>query len=171
MPMLMLIAKNTPPWVWGLLAVLVALGVSQALPRRMTARRVAVVPVLLLGLSLAGVVSTFAGARTAIAAWAAGLAVALAAGRPLVKIDGARWDAASARFDVPGSWLPLVLILGLFAIKYGVGVTLSIQPALAQDLVFETATSAAYGLFSGLFLARAASLWRLARGGARPAVA
>lgn len=167
--MLLQIVNNTPPWVWGLLAALVALGLSQSRPRRASLGRTAVVPVLMLGLSFAGVLTTFAGATPAIAAWASGLAVALTVGRRIAAVDGARWDAAASRFDIPGSWLPLVLILALFAIKYGVGVTLAMQPRLASDTLFESLIGAAYGLFSGLFLARATSLWRLAR--LRPAAA
>lgn len=168
--MLMQILTNTPPWVWGLLVALVALGTSQAVPRRVTARRATTMPVVLVTLSLAGVSTAFPAAGVPIAAWAAGLVLALAAGASLVPVRGARWDAASARFDVPGSWLPLVLFLSLFAIKYGVGIALAMHPALARDMLFAAAVGAAYGLFSGLFLARAASLWRLARS-ARPAVA
>jgi hypothetical protein len=57
--MLMQIVLNTPGWVWGLLLVLLALGVLQSLPRRVTVRRATVLPLVLLALSLAGVLSTF----------------------------------------------------------------------------------------------------------------
>lgn len=169
--MLMQIVKHTPPWVWGLLAALVALGVSQSLPRRMTVRRATVVPLVLLGLSLAGVVTTFPQAALPLAAWAAGIAVALGIGSGIVQARGARWDAASASFHVPGSWLPLALILALFVIKYGVGIALAMQPGLVRETSFDVAVGTAYGLFSGLFLARAASLWRLARRAPQPAAA
>lgn len=168
--MLVQILKNTPLWVWGLLAVLIALGATQAVARRVTARRAAVLPAVLVVLSLAGVSTTFPAAGVPVAAWVAGLALALAAGASLVPVRGARWDAASGHFDVPGSLLPLALILSLFVIKYGVGVTLAMQPALARDMLFGACTGAAYGLFSGLFLARAASLRRLA-GATRPVIA
>lgn len=159
--MLMQIVTNTPPWVWALLAALVALGIWQSLPRRLPARRALVMPLLLLTLSLVGLLSTFAAAPLPVLAWLAGLGVALAAGRPLVRPRGARWDAQAALFHVRGSWLPLLLILALFAIKYGVGVALALRPGLIRDVGFDVAVGFAYGLFSGLFLARAASLWRL----------
>ena len=57
--MLIQIVRHTPPWVWGLLAALVALGLSQTLPRQMSTRRVTVLPIVLLALSLAGVATTF----------------------------------------------------------------------------------------------------------------
>lgn len=157
------IIVNTPLWVWGLLAALIALGVSQSLPRRLSVRRATIVPLVLLALSFAGVMSTFPQPAMPLAAWAAGLAVALAIGAPLVQPRGARWDAASALLHVPGSWMPLVLILALFLLKYGVGVALALQPGLVRITIFDVAIGTAYGLFSGLFLARAASLWQLTR--------
>ena len=63
---------------------------------------------------------------------------------------------------VPGSWLPLVLIVGLFCIKYFAGASLALHPALASDSSFAGLCSLAYGSFSGLFLARALSLRSLA---------
>jgi hypothetical protein len=168
--MLMQILSNTPLWVWGLLAALIGLGASQAVTRRVTARRAMVLPLVMVTLSLAGVSRTFPSAGLPIAAWAAGLALALAAGTSLVPVRGARWDAGSAHFDVPGSLLPMALILSLFTIKYGVGVALAMQPTLAGNLLFGACIGTAYGLFSGLFLARAVSLWRLARV-ARPVLA
>ncbi len=167
--MLLQIVTHTPVWVWGLLAALVALGVWQSLPRRLPAGRALVMPLALLALSLAGVLSTFAAALLPLLAWLAGLALALAVGRPLVRPRGARWDARSAQFHVPGSWLPLLLILTLFSIKYGVGVALALQPGLAREIGFDVAVGLAYGVFSGLFLARAGSLWELRKAGATAA--
>jgi hypothetical protein len=65
---------------------------------------------------------------------------------------------------VPGSWLPLALFVGLFAIKYVVGVMLARQPGLAGDVALGSAAGLAYGLFAGLFLARTVGFWRVAQG-------
>ncbi len=161
--MLIQIAQHTPTWVWGLLVALVAVGLSQALPRQLTVRRVSVLPVVLLTLSLLGVTSTFGHPAVPLFAWAAGVAIAVTAGRSLMSAGRARWDAANARLHVPGSWLPLVLILGLFLTRYGVGAALAMHPSLAGDIGFDIAVGLACGAFSGLFLARAAALWQLAR--------
>ncbi len=135
--MLIQILQGTPVWVWGLLALLVTLGVWQSMPRRVSARRVLIVPGVMLALSLAGVASTFGARPLALAAWAAGIALAVVLGLDAVAPRGARWTPQAARFELPGSWLPLGLILGLFCIKYGVGVSLAITPALASNTPFE----------------------------------
>ena len=42
--MMIRILQGTPGWVWGLLALLVILGLSQSMPRRVSARRIVIVP-------------------------------------------------------------------------------------------------------------------------------
>jgi hypothetical protein len=56
----------------------------------------------------------------------------------------------------------MLLILGIFLTKYGVGITLAMQPGMARDGLFTLAVGGLYGLFSGIFAGRAARLWRLA---------
>ncbi|RYF35753.1 MAG: hypothetical protein EOO25_22055 [Comamonadaceae bacterium] len=95
-----------------------------------------------------------------LAAWfgAAAVVAALAAGTRAP----ATYDAATGRFFLQGSWVPLVLILGIFLTKYVVGVELAMQPQLARDGQFGVATGTLYGVFSGLFAGRAIRLLRLA---------
>ena len=63
---------------------------------------------------------------------------------------------------MPGSAVPLALMMGIFFTKYAVGVTLGMHLAQANDVSFALAVSALYGAFSGVFAGRAARLWRLA---------
>ncbi|MCB2021335.1 MAG: hypothetical protein KDG44_11065 [Burkholderiaceae bacterium] len=160
--MIIRIVQGTPVWVWGLLAMLLALGLSQSMPRRVSARRVMLLPALMLLLSAGGVVSSFGVVPLALVAWAAGLALAVVLGVERIAPRGARWLPDVARFELPGSWLPLMLILALFCLKYGVGVSLAMAPQLASDKAFEAIVAFAYGAFSGLFAARAVALRRLA---------
>ena len=53
------IVQGTPAHIWALLAGLLAKGVSQSRPRTLGARRVAVLPLALTALSLAGVAGAF----------------------------------------------------------------------------------------------------------------
>jgi len=165
---LVTIVQKTPVWVWGLLAGLLWLGIGQLAQRQARAARVVLMPVAMAGLSAYGLVSGFGAAGQAAGVFAAwlGTAALLAAAslalwpRPP---EGARYDAASRTFHLPGSAMPLALIMGIFLTKYLVGVELALQPALARDAAFALEISALYGLFNGLFVARAARLWRLAR--------
>jgi hypothetical protein len=167
--MLLRILANTPPWVWGLLAALLALGISQMFTRTASLARVMALPAAMTGLALYGIFSAFGTAPATLLAWcaaAAALALPALLRRPLPA--GTRFDAATRRFHLPGSPLPLLLILGIFLTKYVVGVMLAMRPALAAETNFALLVAALYGLFSGIFLGRALRLWRLAK---RPAVA
>lgn len=163
------ILANTPLWVWGLLAALVALGLSQARGRRASLGRVTFMPITMTALSLSGTVAAFGNSPLfgeVLMVWIGAAAAMLTLTAPLAPAAGTRYDAASRSFELPGSWTPLVLILGIFLTKYAVGVELAMQPQLAQDGRFTLIVGALYGLFSGIFAGRAARLWRLA---ARPA--
>ncbi|MED5618413.1 DUF6622 family protein [Ideonella sp. BN130291] len=164
--MLIQILTHTPRWVFGLFLVLLALGVQQLFTRQVTLRRVSLLPVVMTGLSVWGVISAFAMQPLALPAWMAG---AVLAGGVLLQFPlpaGVRYDAASRRFQLPGSAVPLALMMGVFFTKYAVGVTLAQAPELAFHGGFSLGLSALYGLFTGLFVGRAARLWRLAVGDA-----
>ena len=75
--------------------------------------------------------------------------------------QGTLYESKSRCFYIPGSAMPLALILGIFLTKYLVGVELALQPALARDSGFALQIAALYGVFNGLFAARALRLWKL----------
>lgn len=160
------VVRSTPTWVWGLLATLVALGLSQVRTRRVGATRMAITPVAMTLLSLWGTASAFGKSPLfayVLLAWALGalLMIGLIAPQPVPA--GTQHDAASRSFVLPGSWVPLTLILGIFLTKYVVGVDLAMQPSLATDGQYTLVVGALYGLFSGTFAGRTARLWGLAR--------
>jgi hypothetical protein len=163
------VLSKTPLWVGGLFAALLALGLSQVRDRQVSRLRMAIMPLAMTGLSLWGTVSAFGKSPLfgyVMLVWLAG---ALLVGSLIARTSpraGTAYDAARRSFTVPGSWLPLVLILGIFLTKYVVGVDLVMQPELARDGQYTLITGALYGLFSGTFAGRTARLWRLAR---RPA--
>ena len=61
-----------------------------------------------------------------------------------------------------GSAVPLMLMMGIFFTKYVVGVSLSMHPELAHQTPVAVGISALYGAFTGIFVGRAARLWKLA---------
>jgi uncharacterized membrane protein len=156
---------RTPLWVWPLLAALIALGLSQARARSASLARITVMPVAMTGFSVWGTVSAFGGSPMfgyVMLAWMFAAAVMLAVVAPTALPRGTAYDVPTRTFSLPGSWGPLVLILGIFLTKYAVGATLALQPGMARHGLFALAVGGLYGLFSGIFAGRAARLWRLA---------
>ena len=156
------ILQHTPVWVWILLGALIALGLWQTRDREMSLMRITVLPLVMVTLSLIGVLSAFGLSLAALSAWAAGIAAARVAARHLINLRGAAWSPGTRCLRVPGSWLPLALILGLFSVKYFAGYSLAVNPVLAATAGFAGLCGLAYGGVSGLFMARALSLRSLA---------
>lgn len=157
------ILKNTPTWVWGLLAALTWLGLTQLRDRSAGMARVTVMPVAMTGFSVWGTFSAFGASpqfAAVLASWF-GAAVVVAAIVASTRAP-ATYDAGEGRFFLKGSWVPLALILGIFMTKYVVGVELAMQPQLARDGQFTLLVGTLYGFFNGLFAGRAIRLWRLA---------
>lgn len=160
------IVRQTPPWVAGLFAVLAALGFSATRERTISAARLLLMPAVMVGLALWGLVSAFsAGGHlgTVLALWALCLAGVAAFGWRSRPAEGTRFDAASGRYHLPGSWLPMALMLAVFSVKYAVGVQLAMEPGLTHNAVFAAVLAIVYGALSGFFAARTARVLRLGR--------
>ena len=155
------IITHTPVWVWGLLAALLVLGYIQTKPRTISLARSAILPIVMTALSILGTVSTFALQPSIAAAWLISAIVGVVLLLKIFSQSADRFDATHQVFHVTGSWVPMVLILGIFITKYGVGVATGMHPELAQNTTFAMQISALYGLFSGVFIGRALRLRRL----------
>jgi hypothetical protein len=158
------IVTKAPIWVWPLLLVLIALGFMQSRNRTVPPQPIIVISTAMLCLSAYGVISSFQGSVLALLAWAKLLMITLLICPKMGYPQGWQFDANTGRMQVPGSWLPMALFLGIFLTKFAVGAALAMRPALAQQLYFALPISALYGLLSGIFAARALHALRLSKG-------
>jgi hypothetical protein len=158
------IFKRTPTWVWGLFATLLALGLSQVRSRKVRLPRMILIPLVMTSLSFWSTVSAFGSSTLfsqVVLCWITGatLMLSLVASRP--PQTGTRYDVATHHLHLPGSWVPLALIMGIFLTKFVVGIDLAMQPALARDFTYALTVSGLHGIFSGVFAGRALRQWRL----------
>ena len=160
--MFMQILTHTPKWVFALFAGLVVLGLKQMLPSRAGLNRITIIPLAMTCLSLFGVTSVFGDSPQALLTWVVGAAITFALNFQFSSSSQIRYDAANRSFYLPGSAVPLALFMGIFFTKYAVGISVGMQPALAHDASFALVVAGLYGGFSGIFLSRAAKLWRIA---------
>ena len=162
------ILSHTPPWVWLILAALVALGLRQARDHGVSPSRLWIQPVVLAALSLSGTVSAFGAQALPLAGWLAGVLLGAAANQQL-RLPRLVQLLPDGRLCIGGSWVPMALLMLIFWLRYAVAVSLSVSPTLAGEPVFVALAGALYGAASGLFGARA---WRaLQQRGNAPAVA
>ena len=158
------IVTHTPTLVWAGLAAIVMVGLRQTRTQTLSAGRVWLVPLVVAAASLAGALRGFAGAGELLtgACWALGAALGFASNRSL---DLPRRVSANAdgSFTVGGSIAPLLVFLGVFLVRYVVNVALAIHPALSGNPGAAAAAAIAYGLTTGLLVARSRKIWNTRR--------
>lgn len=162
-PVIGQILSRTPTWVFALFVGLLAFGLMQT--RTRTVRRIPalLLPAGMIALSLAGIQSSFGFAPLPMAAWAVALAVAAFVGYARFRDERVRYDAMAKAYFVPGSWVPLAVIMAIFFAKYVYAVMNALHAAAISTTSFVVGLSAVYGVLSGYFAARALNLIRLTR--------
>jgi hypothetical protein len=164
--MIVQILSNTPTWVFALFVVLLALGLMQTRTRTVRKLPALLLPLGMIALSLAGINSSFGLKPVPVTVWAVSLAVAAAVGYALFRDKRVQYHAAAARFSLPGSWVPLAVIMAIFFAKYVYAVMHGFNAGIISTTPFIAALSAVYGMLSGYFAARALNLIKQARGSA-----
>lgn len=154
------IVSHTPSWVWVALGLIVWAGLAQTRTRDIAARRVILMPALLLAFSLWGAWSAFGrtGLALVLALWGIGIVLGWSSNRVL---DLPRQVSANAdgSFRVGGSFAPMLLMLCVFLTRYVNGVALAIKPALAANPGYVIAATLVFAVPTGLFAARSRKVW------------
>ncbi len=156
--MIIKILGHTPIYVWVILVMLVVLGFTQTRDREVSRKRVAVMPIAFIVLALSGVMRRAESLPMNLAAWLLGFAAMWFFARNFVTVRGAFLSSNGKRVYVPGSWLPITLIVGLFLINYTVAVLAALHPGLTADAPFSMSCNMVFGIFAGLFWSRSWSL-------------
>ena len=160
--MIVQILQRTPVWVWPLFAALLYLGYAQSKTRRVPKARLFALPAALLGLSLYSMSATFGATRFGFAAWLAGGMLALMLNRILKQPAGVGYAPDTRAFTIPGSRLPLILMMAIFAVRYAVAAAIAVDASLREASAFVGIAGLAYGFLSGMFFARARHAGRFA---------
>jgi len=164
--MLKEIISHTPLYVWAILAFLVYRGLQASKAREVAIGTVVIIPLVMLALSLFGIQSAFGLAGLPPLLWLGGALAGAALAWHLSYPDALNAHPERGVVAMPGSWVPMVLMMSLFFMKYAVAVAMAIAPALRHEPVFVTVVCALYGIFSGVFngrLLRCLVLYRQAR--------
>lgn len=169
MPSLFAILHNTPWWAFALFALLVARGVSALRTRSVPVARVLIVPAVFFAWGIASLVTRSAGSPVLAADWFACAAAGLAIGWQTTRLDGVQIDRASGRVTLPGSVVPMVRNLSIFAVKYALGVATALAPAWRGDIALWSIGVS--GLSAGYFAAWVLRLTLRYRDAGRQAVA
>lgn len=141
---------HTPFWVWPLLGGLIWMGWQGLKPRAVPVWRLALLPLIGLGVTASGLIQSLQPAM-AVASWGAALLLALVPGYLL----GRRRPACrrpDGRFDMPGSWFILVFGLSVFLVRYALGVLFGLTPTLRGELLWVALSAGVGGAVAGVGL-------------------
>ena len=171
MELALAIASHVPTWVWAILGYIVFMGLKQTREMRLTRLRLIALPTFWLCFGAWGVIGHYGVASLPTALWIAGLALGLSL---MLRADwagrlGARYDAETSSYVVPGSWVPLALMLSIFIAKFAQGVLLALHPEWASMIAVQLGTGLVFGTISGAMLGRSVSILRTAFRPATPA--
>lgn len=152
--LLLEILYRTPGWAWAILCALLFLGWRQSRARVVGSVRIMLLPAMLLVLSFVGMGRQFGWQIVAVLTWlltlAAGYALGVWMGWPRLS----RWMAHKQAYEVPGSWVPLGLMLCLYLAQFSAGVVRARHLPVGASVGFILLISTSYGLCSGLFVSR-----------------
>ena len=157
------ILSHTPIWVYGLFFVLLGFGVMQTRTRTVSKLLALLLPVGMIALSLASIKSSFGLTTIPLVAWGVATAIATVVGYTFFRDKRIRCDATGGRFFIPGSWVPLVVMMTIFFAKYVYGVMHAFDAERLSTPVFVGTLCAVYGVLSGYFSSRAVNLIKVAQ--------
>ena len=161
------IVVNTPLWVWPLMLFVLWLGWRGLRPRVMSPARLAILPLVGLGTSLAGIAQSLQ-PGLALAAWAAALLAALPLGWTIGARRPVRLRPEDGRLEVAGGWFALGFGISIFVVRYTLGVLSGVMPDLRVESLWIVLSGGVGGIVTGIGLGWLAHLLLRAY---RPAVA
>jgi hypothetical protein len=149
--------------VFVLFVALLVVGFMQTRTRTVRKAPALLLPVGMIALSLAGIQSSFGIEPIPLASWFVALALSAFVGYALFRDKRVKYDAAAKKLLVPGSWVPLAVIMAIFFAKYAYAVMQALHSEVVSAPLFIVALSAVYGLLSGYFAARGLNLIKQAQ--------
>lgn len=159
--MIVQILTHTPIWVWLMLVALCALGWKQTRTRQLSLKRILTLPLVMLVLTISSLSNSSGAHGAVLTIWFLSMMCTAFFIRSLHLPAGHAYDVQGRLFTVPGSLIPLLMILGIFVTKYVAAVMIAMQADMAHHSWFTPSCAALFGVMNGGFFGRTLRLIRL----------
>lgn len=126
-------------------------------------KTVFILPMAMIFFSFFGVYSAFGLALLSLSLWILGLIITLVIGLKLAFPKLVSFSVQSNQLTIPGSWVPLFLMMAIFFTKYIVGFALASDLPVINKPIFLVLISLLYGAFSGIFLSRSLVMFKMSK--------
>ncbi|MBI2740940.1 MAG: hypothetical protein HYX38_30950 [Rhodospirillales bacterium] len=157
MPSAYQIVVNTPLWVWPLMLLVLWLGWRGLQPRVLPPVRLAILPLVGVVTSLAGIAQSLQPALAG-AGWAVALLAALPLGWAIGTRRAVRLRPEDGRLEVTGGWFALGFGISIFFVRYALGVLSGVMPHLRAAPLWIVLSGSVGGVVTGIGLGWLANL-------------
>jgi len=151
---LLALISHTPVWVFAILFVLLVVGSIQTKARKVSANTIFILPIAMVFFSVFNVYSAFGFTFFIISAWFFGLILSIFIGIKLGEPKDVNFSIEDNTVVIPGSWIPLFIMMVIFFTKYFVNVAAALEFSIIFEANFILFISAIYGVCSGVFISR-----------------
>ncbi len=138
--------KGTPTWVWLLLAFLIYVGSKALFDRTIEVKKLLIMPIVFLLMTVSHVKDPVMYGVFLVLGAIVGF---LSCFKNKIKVD-----REHRLLRVPGSPLPLILIILVFVKNYFYGYEQSVHPEMFKNIIFLAVSYIVSGFFSGIFIGR-----------------
>lgn len=138
--------KGTPMWVWLLLLFLLYTGSKSLFTRTIEVKKLLIMPIIFLVMTLSHIKDPVM--------YGIFLALGIIIGFLTCFKAKVMVDREHKLLRLPGSPLPLILIIIVFAESYFYGYEHAVHPEKFESIIFLTVSYIVSGVFSGIFIGR-----------------
>lgn len=154
--MLQLIS-HTPLYVWFLLAIFLQKGWKARKTSVVSWKNLLIMPVVMTTWSIYSLVTHYE--PISLCFWVMSLTAGVWLGSFTTRNLGLRFDKKRHLIEITGSWIPMILSLSIFSLRYFLGATYGLHPELLGDPILLTIENMA-SVISGMFIGRLMGYWK-----------
>jgi hypothetical protein len=154
------VIHGTPVWVWVLLVVLLSRGFKALRSGTAPLSKLALIPLIFAVWGIAHLLSDPLVGWSSAVAWITGALVGVAGGVFIASRSRFIVDPIANTVMLPGSVVPLLLIIVTFAVKFWLGVEFATVTDVASLGVFVLIDAVVSGAVAGVFAGRFFTYWR-----------
>ena len=152
--MILNILTNTPFYVYWIFFSLLFVGISQIKTREVGLKRALIIPIILVPLSILGLLLDFGITLLSLVLWSVGILLSIFLNILVKKKKEILYFKETNTFKISGSYVPLIMMMLLFFVKYIVGAVTAMNLEILHTSIFISVFSLLYGIFSGTYLLR-----------------
>jgi hypothetical protein len=154
------IIHGTPIWVWVLLVVLLSRGFKALRSGTAPLSKLAITPLIFAGWGIVHLISDPLAGWSSVIAWIAGSLIGIAVGVFMANRSRFIVDPIANTVMLPGSVLPLLLIVATFVAKFWLGFEIATVTDLSSLGVVVLIDAVVSGVVAGVFGGRFFTYWR-----------